>query len=173
MDNKNKRTDENVCFWMIERWWPRSDYVRLIHNAIPLRLPARSACFCSSVLTERPTGLPTPALLSIIFTISFIRPLPQPPQPPPLPPTPPQPPTATNRRQPPSPPPQPSSCLVHEPCPFTRVASACDRAHYFSFSHFFLPYDSYILRILLQPTFLFTFLFSSHFFPSFLSFLFF
>lgn len=34
------------------------------------RLAPRSACFCLPVLT----GLPTPALLSIIFTISFIRP---------------------------------------------------------------------------------------------------
>jgi len=38
------------------------------------RLAPRSTRFCWLDLTERSTGLPTPALLSIIFTISFIPP---------------------------------------------------------------------------------------------------
>lgn len=45
---------------------------RIKRRTVPRRsrLAPRSACFCLPVLT----GLPTPALLSIIFTISFIRP---------------------------------------------------------------------------------------------------
>lgn len=59
---------------MVERWRPRSYAAsRRMHIAVP-RLAPRSARFCRLGLTERSTSLPTLALLSIIFTISFIPP---------------------------------------------------------------------------------------------------